>query len=494
VEIDTALGRDIWLVSPMIVLAIGSLLLLMLEVFIKERWPRAELTAILLFVSLFAITLVAPDIGSGGTIFYGTIYADPFSIYFSGLMIFGSLLVVFLGNGRLAREGIGSPGEYYSLLLMSLVGAMIFVSSAELITLFLGLEIMSMALYALCAFAINLRRSAEAGLKYFFLGSFASAFLLFGIALIYGLTGTTTISEIAPQLQVIEDPILYLAIGFFLVGLIFKIGGVPFHFWAPDVYQGAPTTISAFMATVVKVAAVGALLRIMWSIFGGEIYSVWVGAVWFIAALTMIVGNILALRQRSLKRMLAYSSIAHAGYIIAALLAPGQFGGGEAILFYLVVYTLMTVGAFGVVLLSAPVALDSPQAIEADDITRLNGFARTQPVLAAIMALFMFALAGLPPGIAGFVGKFYIFHAVVQAEFVGLAIIGVLGSAVSCYYYLRVVVAMYFLPENSESGLDLPPVHTLAIGALVVCAVGVIILGIIPAPVYSAAQFVIQSF
>jgi len=269
---------------------------------------------------------------------------------------------------------------------------------------------------------------------------------------------------------------------------------VPFHFWAPDVYQGAPTPVSAFMATVVKVAAVGALIRIMWGIFGGDVYAFWVGAVWFLAALTMIIGNVLALRQRSLKRMLAYSSVAHAGYILAAILAPGEFGGGEAILFYLVIYTLMTVGAFGVVLLSAPRAVDTPDAADADDITRLNGFAKTQPILAALMALFMFALAGLPPGIAGFVGKFYIFHSVVKAEFVGLAIIGVLGSAISCYYYLRVVVAMYFLPENNETGLALPPVHTLAVGALVVCGVGVVLLGIFPTSLYDAARFVMHSF
>ena len=275
--------------------------------------------------------------------------------------------------------------------------------------------------------------------------------------------------------------IAYVGMALIMFGLLFKIGIAPFHFWAPDVYEGAPTSVTAYMACVVKIAAVGGSLRVFWQVFG-ELIAVWSGAIWFAALLTMLLGNLIALRQRSLKRMLAYSSVAHAGYIMMAFLAPDDFlGGGAAILYYLVVYTAMTMGAFGIVL-----AL-SGEGDTSDDITRLNGFSLKNPVLSALMALFMLSLAGIPPGMAGMLGKFYIFNATIKAGYVGLVVVGVISAAISCYYYLRVIVAMYFIEPDSDATVISTPASMMV--ALLFCAVGVILLGLFPSFIYEGAVF-----
>jgi len=374
---------------------------------------------------------------------------------------------------------------------------MIFASSAELITMFLGLETMSMALYCLCGAALGRRRSAESALKYFLLGSFSSAFLLYGIALLYGLTGTTSIPAIAGSLAGADQSILFFSLGLMLVGLIFKLGAVPFHFWAPDVYEGAPTPVTAYMACVIKASAVVAALRVLWVGFGGQIVF-WSGAVWLIAVLTMVIGNLAALRQRGLKRMLAYSSVAHAGYLLVAFLAHGvELGGGAAILYYLIAYTFMTMGAFAIVLsVTGQASGDQPgeklggDVLQSDDISRFNGLGYRRPVVAIVMSLFMLSLAGIPPGMAGLLGKVYIFTAAVKAQYVGLAIIGVLASAISCYYYLRVIVAMYFLEGESVTAparVDASATPAF-VGAVGVCAIGVVYLGLNPEPFYEFAR------
>jgi NADH-quinone oxidoreductase subunit N len=277
-----------------------------------------------------------------------------------------------------------------------------------------------------------------------------------------------------------------------LVGFVFKIGAVPFHFWAPDVYQGAPTPVTAYMACVIKAAAVGAMLRVLWTSFpSDELFVVWSAAVWFIALITMVFGNLVALRQRSMKRMLAYSSIGHAGYIMVGFLAPSSFGGGAAILFYIVSYTIMTLGAFGVVL---AVSSNKSDDLAVDDLTRFNRLGYRSPVLAAVMSLFLLSLAGLPPGMAGFLGKFYIFNAAIKADFIGLSIIGVLCSAVSCYYYLRVIVAMYFVPETEAVGDESAPRMSVSLqGALAICGVMIILLGVFPSWLHEGAVKVISS-
>lgn len=474
---------EILSVAPLLVVFFGALLVLLLEVLTKPIWPRAGLTSLILVTALVYGLRMAELMEPGRRIFNNLLYADPFQAFFGFLLIFGTLLAVILGANRIREQGIEAPGEYYSLILMALAGGLVLVAAAEFITFFIGLEILSMALYALCAAALGQKRSAEAGVKYFLLGSFSSAFLLYGIALLYGLTGSFEFEQIGNALANTSDPIAYAGIGLVLFGLIFKIGLVPFHFWAPDVYQGAPTGITAFMAVVVKTAAIGAGLRIVWTALGSSIDS-WSGMMWLVAVLTMLLGNLAALRQRSLKRMLAYSSIAHAGYISIGFLLPGIANtSGPAIVYYLVAYMFMTIGAFGVLL-----ACQS-KADGSDDITEFNGFAQNNPLLAALLAVFMLAMAGLPPAMSGFLAKFYIISAALKANYVGLAIIAVISAAIGCYYYLRVIVAMYFINNDDAVAAVRAPQALLAI--VMGCALLVVALGIFPSLIYDVAGFVV---
>ena len=499
----TSLAAGVVLELPLLLLSIGALALLVYESFSKQESShvagafgmREVITLSAMFFALFALMSSADVASQSPTVFYGALYVDQFSFLVSLIILVGSIGAVLLGMARLGQEGISAKAEYYSLLLMSVVGALIFASAAELITLFLGLEIMSLALYCLCGAALAkdgppMKRSSESALKYFILGSFSSAFMLYGIALLYGLSGSTHISVIAQMGMGAHPHLLLVAIGFVLVGMAFKIGAVPFHFWVPDVYQGAPTPVTAFMACVIKTAAVAAALRLFWVGFG-QSFVFWSGAVWLVAVCTMVLGNLVALRQRSLKRMLAYSSIAHAGYMLVAFLVPGgQYGGGGAILYYLVVYAAMTMGAFGVLIAVTAEHNASPHP---DDIGRFNGLGYRHPLLGILMALFMLSLAGIPPGLAGLMGKIFLFSAAIHAGFVGIAIIGVITSAISCYYYLRIIVAMYFLdaeldeePERAHIGIPLGIV-------LGVCAVAVLLLGVFPDRLYNAAAMVVSS-
>lgn len=476
--------------APLIVLFGGALLVLLLEVFLKVEWPRGMI-ALATLICAFTTLLSSSAAGfPERPIFSGLLYADPFAAFITAIVLIGAVMSVMIGMDHLERCGVESPGEYYALLLMSLVGALVFAASAELITLFVGLEIMSLAIYPLCGAAVTNRHSAESALKYFLLGSFSSAFLLYGIALIYGMTGTTSIPEIAEMLPRISGTMLYFSIGLILVGFFFKVAAVPFHFWAPDVYQGAPTPVTAFMATVIKAAAVAAALRVLWVALADKV-ALWSGTLWVVVVLTMTLGNLVALRQRSLKRMLAYSSIAHAGYILMGLLAPtDEFGGGAAILFYLLAYSIMTIGAFGIV---QAIMAGRDVELRADEITRFNGLAQRNPGLAALMAIFMLTLAGIPPGMAGFLGKFYIFGAAVKAGYVGLAIIGVINSAISAYYYLRVIVAMYFVEGDESTAVESPAIGAPLMVALLACAAGCVLLGLFPSAIHDGAQSVITA-
>ncbi len=490
-------SHDLFFIAPLITLVGGALAILLVEAFRAGDWSRGFFTGMVLVAAAVFSLLAVPDLQGGQTILHGLLYADPFSFFTWVLVILGALLALLLSIEWLGFQGVDAKGEFYALFLFSISGALLFVAAAEMVTLFVGLEIMSMALYCLCGSSLRTKSSSESALKYFLLGSFSSAFLLYGIALLYGLTGSTEIAGLSHAVGGVHSPVVYFALGLVLVGLIFKIGAVPFHFWAPDVYQGAPTSVTAFMACVIKVAAFAAAMRVLWVAFEA-VTPVWEGAVWTMAVLTMTVGNVVALRQRNVKRMLAYSSIAHAGYLMVGFLAPsGHFGSGAAMMYYLVAYTLMTMGAFGVVLVMGPVVPPSGfgagrgQETAGCDITHFNGLGSTRPLLAGLMTLFLLSLAGIPPGFAGFVGKFYLFGAAIKAGWVGIVIIGVLNSAISCYYYLRVVVAMYFLEADGEvprARMGLP----LA-GALSLCAVGILVFGLFPSAVYESAAIVMQS-
>jgi NADH-quinone oxidoreductase subunit N len=483
------LARDLILIMPLLVLCAGALLIPIIDVFRRDEWSREGFTLGCLILALFADFYSVRYSGRRMTVFNGMLFADPLFFFLNFLLILGSMIAVLIGVGRIGEQGIEARAEYYSLILMSTAGASIFASSAEMITLFLGLEIMSMALYCLCGSALNDRSSSESALKYFLLGSFSSAFLLYGIAIIYGLSGSTRIDLIGPAIAAQSNPALHFGIGMLLVGLVFKVGGVPFHFWAPDVYQGAPTTVTAYMACVVKAAAMVAALRVLWTALGSQ-SAVWLGAVWIVAVLTMTLGNLAALRQRSVKRMLAYSSIAHAGYMLVTLLLPGQAAlGGAALLFYLFSYTFMTLGSFGVVLV---VASSDPKQPKNDDISRFHGLGYSRPLLAFFMTIFMLSLAGIPPGIAGLLGKFYIFSAAVKSQYVGIAIIGVINSAISCYYYLRVIVAMYFLEAPEGASQPEPLLGFQVTGALGLCAAALLIFGLMPGSIYNGAMAVMS--
>lgn len=466
---------DIILTLPLWIISIGGVLLLVFQALGGKGFPNAFFAGVVLISALCTLVMNSAGYVHGLEAFSGMIAIDRFFLFTTTLLILGTLAVVFLCHASEKDDGIEQRGEFFALLLMATGGAVLFANAVELITMFVGLEILSMALYCLCGASVLRRESAESALKYFLLGSFSSAFLLYGIAMLYGLTGSTFISEILPRIQQANPSVMALSLGLILIGFAFKIAVVPFHFWAPDVYQGAPTPITGYMACFVKASAVAASIRVIWGVFP-DLLEMWTAVVWSMSFLTIIGGNLIALRQRDVKRMLAYSSIAHAGYVMAAFLVPnGDFGGGAAILYYLVTYSAMTLGAFAVLVALRP-------SVKSYDLGSFYGLASKQPYLAAFMALFMLSLTGLPPGMAGLLGKIYVFSAVTKAGFIGLAIVGMLGSAVSCYYYLRVLVAMYFMEASSEFGEIR---HTLGLRAVMtVCAVAVIVLGVFPSGLY----------
>jgi NADH-quinone oxidoreductase subunit N len=368
--------------------------------------------------------------------------ADDFRWVAEWVFLGAAGLTVAISFAYLEREQLLAP-EYYVLLVFGVLGMMIMAAGADLMVIFLGLELMSMAVYVLAGFDRRRSRSAEAALKYFLLGAFASGFLLYGIALVYGATGTTNLGLIGAQVSVMLKPSVMLRAGLalLLVGFAFKIAAVPFHMWAPDVYDGSPTPVTAFMATGVKAAAFAALLRIMNQAFGPV--AVWHDIVWWLAVVTMIGGNLFALAQRSLKRMLAYSSVAHAGYLLVAVSA-GSAAGTSAFLVYVIAYTLMSLSAFAVLSVKG-------RAGESDVlIDDLAGLADKRPWLAFALAVCMLSLLGFP-GTAGFIGKWYILIAATSAGQNTLAAILVLTSVVSAGYYLPVIMAMYMKPEPIEA-------------------------------------------
>ncbi len=380
---------------------------------------------------------------------------DGFRFATAAVFLIGAILAVAVSQQYLGRERILVP-EYYVLILLATIGMMFMGGGADLVVIFLGLELMSVAVYVLAG--INRRSvfAAEAALKYFLLGAFASAFLLYGIALIYGATGTTNLTLIYVQISAIglqTDAMLIVGIAMLLIGFGFKVAAVPFHMWTPDVYDGAPTPVTAFMAAAVKAAAFAALVRILVQALA-PMDAVWTEALWWLAAITMVVGNVVALAQRRLKRMLAYSSIGHAGYILVAV-ASGTDLGTAALLYYVLVYTLMTVGAFAVLAVAG-------RGGERDTlIDDLNGLGSRRPWLAFAMTVFMLSLLGFP-GTAGFIGKWYILSAAVQAEQLKLAIVLVGASILSAGYYLPVIMAMYMKAPASETA----HADTRAVGAV----------------------------
>jgi NADH-quinone oxidoreductase subunit N len=409
----------------------------------------------------------------------GVIALDSFRVFANYVFLLSGALFILIA-GRYLDEERMRLGELYVLVLFAIVGMMVFAGARELMIIFIGLELMSVPVYVLTAVNRRDARGAEGALKYFLLGAFASAFFLFGVALTYGATGTTNLALIALSIGVDglgTSPLLLPGVAMLAVGFAFKVSAVPFHMWTPDAYEGAPAPITAFMAAGVKAAAFAAFVRVFFTAFPG-VYDAWDGLAIWLAILTMVVANLIALVQGNVKRMLAYSSIAHAGYLLVAL-AAANVAGAASVLFYLVVYTLMTIGAFAVLMLVAG------RGEARLDLDAFSGLGWRMPMLGVAMTIFLLSLAGFPLT-GGFVGKVYILRAAIDQGLVGLAVALVLASLLSYFYYLRVAWYMWFRePDGAEPALSM---STGTRVALVVAVTGILVLGIFPGFLLEAAE------
>lgn len=456
-------------VAPEIVLTVFALAVLLISVFS----PR-ERQGFIGYISLFGLIITgAVSIAlwnSSTRAFSGMIALDNFSLFFDLLLCIVGIITVLISMSYIKREG-AERGEYCVLLLFSIVGMMIMASATDLITIFMGLETFSIAVYVLAGFLRHDLRSNESALKYFLLGAFSSCFFLYGIAIVYAVTGSTSLREISDFIKnraILDNIALIMAVGLLIVGFGFKIASVPFHMWTPDVYEGAPTPVTAFMSVGVKMAAFAGFVRVFLYCLP-DLSANYTDILWGIAVATMTLGNLSALVQNNIKRLLAYSSIAHAGYIMVAMVAGNELGKAS-ILFYLLAYAFMNLGAFAVVIQYGR------RGEENLDIRDYAGMGFKYPLLGAAMAVFLFSLAGIPPT-AGFVGKFYIFSAAVKAGYIWLTIIGVLNSAVAVYYYLRITVMMYMREPTKEAVIEIRP--SMAV-ALAIATFFVLVIGIFP--------------
>ena len=470
---------DLYLIAPEIIITLFGFLVLLVDVFLPKKGGKGHLGILSLIGIVIAFFYTLPQIGSVKSGFTGMFISDGYALFFKITFLIIAFLTILISMGYTRREGI-ECGEYYALILFATLGMMLMAAGTHLITIFLGLETMSISIYILAGMMRDNRRSAEAALKYFLLGAFATGFLLYGIALLYGATGSLYLKDVASYIaskNLLKNPMLLMSLAFLTIGFGFKIASVPFHMWTPDVYEGAPTSITAFMATGVKAAGFSALVRVFFSALPG-FRPDWTSIMWLIAAVTMTVGNIVAISQTNIKRMLAYSSIAHAGYILVAFVAGNDLGT-SGILFYLMAYAFMNLGAFCCVILLGK---------KGEENTLINDYAGIgfkYPLLAASMTIFLLSMAGIPP-LGGFMAKFYVFSAAVKERFYWLVIIGVLNSAVSVYYYLRVTVLMYFRESEREiTGLQFSPASVIA---LILAVIGTLYMGIFPANVISFAQ------
>ncbi len=472
-------SADFQWIIPEIVVTVFGLLVLLVEAFTKGKGAGKAAGILTLIGTAVAFYYTACLWGVRADLFNSLYVVDNFATFFKLIFLVILFLVSILSLGYAGREGIRS-GEYYGLLLFAVLGMMTMVSSNSFITIFIGLEVMSLSIYILCGLLKGNLKALESSLKYFLLGSFGTAFLLYAIALVYATTGSIDILAIrsaATGLKGGVSPIFLVGMALLIVGFGFKTASVPFHMWTPDVYEGAPTSVTVFMATGVKAAAFGAFLRVFYTAFY-PLLTQWGSVLWFIAVLTMSVGNITALVQNNMKRLLAYSSIAHAGYILVAFVTGDKILS-SSILYYLLAYTFMNLGAFSVVILLGR------KGEEHEDIDSYAGLAARHPFVALCMTIFLLSLTGIPP-LAGFAGKFYIFSDAIKGQYYWLAVIGMLNSAVAAYYYLRVLMYMYFKePMKELGGIDMSPAYVLV---MLVSVVAVLWLGILPRDFLLLAQ------
>src|SRR5436190_4351659 len=442
-------------VIPMVIVGRSAMAAMLAEAFRQrdERMPIAGLG----LIGLTGAAITSYFLWNFDTKSFGVIRSDNFALFINMVLCIIGILTMLLSNEVIEREQI-PPGEYYSLTLFAICGMMMMAAATDLLVIFIALEVLSLSVYVLTGIRRQSAAGAEAAFKYFLLGGFSSAFFLYGVAFAYALSGSTRIDEIGTALSAqatgAPNTLALLAVGLMAVGFAFKVSAVPFHMWTPDAYEGAPTIVTAFMSTGVKAAAFAAFARVFLSPFE-PLQAHWIPVLSVIAAITMIVGTVVGVVQSNIKRMLAYSSIAHAGYLLLGIIAANGTGKA-AVLFYLLTYAVSNLGALGIV------ALLGTADSEHDELRDFAGLWRTRPGLAGLMTVFLLSLGGFPP-MAGFIGKWYIFSAAVQEGHYALAIIGVLSSVVSVFFYLRIVVMMYMTED--AAGPVRPPISATAMAA-----------------------------
>jgi len=469
---------DFYYILPELVLTAGALLVLIADVALPKAQRAALAWVTLLALGATAVSLT-PFASTRVDVAHGLMAVDRFALFFKVVFLFAAAITVLMSIRYLAIEG-ASPGEYYFLILCATLGMFVMAGGIDLITIFIGLETMAVSFYILAGFIKPNQRSNEAAVKYFLLGAFSLGILLYGMSLMYGLSGTTNLRTMATVFTGQEqDPRLVLAVILVVAGVGFKIAAVPFHMWAPDVYEGAPTPVTAFLSVGSKAASFAMLIRI----FVEGLPSMsgdWRLLFEVLAIVTMTVGNIAAVTQSNVKRMLAYSSIAHAGYIMIGIVAwsPTNPRGITATLIYLLVYSFMQLGAFAVVVMLRR------QDVVGDELKDFSGLHFRNPFAAFAMLLFMLSLGGIPPT-AGFMGKFWLFSAAIDAHYYWLAVIGVLNSAISLYYYIRIVVFMYVKKETIGSQPSMSPALAVVLG---VAVLGTLVIGVYPRLLFELAE------
>jgi len=495
--LQTPKSSDLIGLLPELVMSGGFILLLLLDLVVPA--PRRTLLAWFSMMVLGAAMGVTVwgwfDAANPHGVYFDALVYDRFAMFANGIIIAVAALVVMISPGYLNRRGL-HHGEYYALIIGASVGMMFLAGANSLMTIFLGIELLSISLYILSGFARTEERSLEAAMKYLLLGGFASGILLYGMVLVYGETGHTQLPAIAAALRAgvpggsaPTDKLFLVGVGLLFVGFAFKISAAPFHFWTPDVYQGSPTSVTTFMSVATKVAAFAALIRTFSYTFSDS-YAQWNGIVAFVAIISMVLGNVAAITQTSLKRMLAYSSIAQAGYILigvaVSVTGNGSDPGVIAALYYLAAYAATQVGAFAVITVMAG------RGEDLDSYDGLRGLAYRRPYVAAAMGLFLLSLGGFPPT-AGFFGKFFIFSAAIQGGQTSLALWGIATSVISVFYYLRVALLMYQRPREGEPQYEWSRTSLASGTALFAAAAGTLVLGVFVFLIYSVAQSAQQS-
>ena len=453
-------------IMPQILLTGLALLVLVLDLFIRGEKSILGYVSI---IGLIVILLVSAKTIETAPSFGGMVMADGFAAYFNVIFIISAIFTILISMDYLKKMNI-RRGEYYHIILFATVGMMVMASANDLVSLYVGLELMAMSFYILVAYNIASSRSVEGGLKYFVLGALSSGILLYGISFTYGASGSTNLVEIARQLGSFQNPFLVLGIVLITVGFGFKVAAFPFHVWTPDVYEGAPTPVTALLSIGSKAASFAGFLRVFIVTFPA-FHAQWAEILWMLSAATMIFGSVVAIAQKNIVRMLAYSSIAHAGIIMIGLLVYNELGVASVI-YYLLVYVFMNMGAFAIVTLFRNDRIG-------ENISDYRGLAATRPVLSFLMALFLLSLAGIPPT-GGFVAKFFVFSAAIDARYYWLAAIGVVSTAISLFFYAKVIFYMYMKEPENENALPEPGVLYNVV--LFLTAFGTVFLGIYPTP------------